>query len=226
MNSEQSGRHIFVPLLYRLDRTQVGRARAQHEEMYAALGKCLTQSEQVDIALDVQPEVVTLYHATIHAALSRRSTLVCAMMRFLPMDHFSDPGAPDSDWSKEAARMQDVFSSAVVTISATSATDWRQGFCGSTPTLSRRRELSEHGESSIQQHHSRPDLRGAAATEDFRPLEDNDFKRKVNTSPLNQRAWVLQERVLSRRLIHFTEDSTYWECGERVRCDDFRELRW
>lgn len=36
----------------------------------------------------------------------------------------TNPTAPESDWSKEAARMQDVFSSVSLTISTTSAKNW------------------------------------------------------------------------------------------------------
>ena len=51
-----------------------------------------------------------------------------------------------------------------------------------------------------------------------------DFEQDVNQGPLNQRAWVLQERVLSRRTIHFTSNHVYWECGQFVRCDNFVKL--
>jgi hypothetical protein len=133
---------------------------------------------------------------------------------------------PDSDWSKESSRMQRVFSSALLTISATSASNWEQGFCSSMLGLSQPQELFEHVRLGIRRLGSRLSLHRAAATENFKLLLDNDFKRRVDSGPLNQRAWVFQERVLSRRLIHFSSDSIYWECGEHVRCDDFRELRW
>ena len=42
---------------------------------------------------------------------------------------------------------------------------------------------------------------------------------------LNKRGWVLQERVLSRRIIHFTKKHTYWECGEGVRCENFTRMQ-
>jgi hypothetical protein len=35
---------------------------------------------------------------------------------------------------------------------------------------------------------------------------------EIRTSPLNMRAWVLQERVLSKRIIHFTVAGVRWEC--------------
>jgi hypothetical protein len=134
---------------------------------------------------------------------------------------------PGSDWSKESVRMQDVFSSALLTISAISASHWQQGFCGSISGRSRPQELSEHVEPDIRQSNPMLDLDHEAATKNFTPLYGvNDFKQNVDDGPLNQRAWVLQERVLSRRLIHFAGNKTYWECGEHVRCDDFRELRW
>ena len=129
---------------------------------------------------------------------------------------------PDSDWSKESSRMQGVFSSALLTISATSASNWEQGFCSSMLELSQLQELFGHVRLGIRRLGSRLSSR---RTGNFKPLLDNDFKRRVDFGPLNQRAWVLQERVLSRRLIHFSSDGIYWECGEHVRCDDFRELR-
>jgi hypothetical protein len=37
----------------------------------------------------------------------------------------------------------------------------------------------------------------------------------IENAPLNTRAWVLQERVLSRRIVHFKSDMVYMECDER-----------
>ncbi|KAK1508887.1 hypothetical protein CABS01_08117, partial [Colletotrichum abscissum] len=40
-------------------------------------------------------------------------------------------------------------------------------------------------------------------------------------TPRQLRGWVLQERALSRRTLHFTSSQTYWECGEGIRCETF-----
>ncbi|KAK5676825.1 hypothetical protein LTS10_010589 [Elasticomyces elasticus] len=36
----------------------------------------------------------------------------------------------------------------------------------------------------------------------------------LDYSPLNRRGWVFQERLLSRRVIHFAASEVYWECQE------------
>jgi hypothetical protein len=49
----------------------------------------------------------------------------------------------------------------------------------------------------------------------------DDFPRDVEESILNSRGWVLQERALSRRILHFSDTQTYWEWGVRVHCETF-----
>jgi hypothetical protein len=39
-----------------------------------------------------------------------------------------------------------------------------------------------------------------------------DSERGVGQAPLNTRGWVMQERLLSRRILHFGSDMIYWEC--------------
>ncbi|KAF1957936.1 HET-domain-containing protein [Byssothecium circinans] len=47
----------------------------------------------------------------------------------------------------------------------------------------------------------------------------------VDQGELNSRGWVLQERALSRRTIYFTENQSYWECGEGVRCETLTKMK-
>ncbi|WZH49468.1 hypothetical protein QYS62_010669 [Fusarium acuminatum] len=39
-----------------------------------------------------------------------------------------------------------------------------------------------------------------------------EWRVHVSDAPINQRAWVLQERCLSRRLLYLGNDQLYWEC--------------
>jgi hypothetical protein len=40
-------------------------------------------------------------------------------------------------------------------------------------------------------------------------------------APLNNRAWVVQERFLAPRILHFGENQLYWECNQKDSCETF-----
>ena len=41
------------------------------------------------------------------------------------------------------------------------------------------------------------------------------------TAPLNGRAWVVQERLLSPRVLHYGKDQLLWECHELDACETY-----
>ncbi|KAH9222010.1 hypothetical protein DL95DRAFT_381310, partial [Leptodontidium sp. 2 PMI_412] len=53
----------------------------------------------------------------------------------------------------------------------------------------------------------------------------DDFNNDVEKAELNTRAWVMQERVLSGRTIHFSANQTYFECGDGVRCENLTMMK-
>lgn len=113
----------------------------------------------------------------------------------------------EEDWEVESAKMQEVFSSAYCTIAASSARSSLDGFLGDRTPRSCATIHTSQG----------PVLYLAEAIDDFRG--------HVEQSVLNSRGWVLQERALSRRTIHFTSTQTYWECGHGIYCETLAQLR-
>ncbi|KAM5359226.1 hypothetical protein ACJZ2D_014653 [Fusarium nematophilum] len=109
---------------------------------------------------------------------------------------------PDGDWNSEARSMEDVFACAYCTIAASSARGWGDGFL--------KPNMDSYGIG----------MQGIPST----PNCACDFHKDVDAGALMKRAWVLQERVLSRRIIHFAATHTYWECGKGVRCEQFTKL--
>ncbi|KAN0070806.1 HET domain containing protein [Elaphomyces granulatus] len=112
------------------------------------------------------------------------------------------------DWKREAERMEHVFASAYCTIAASSASNWRDGFL--------ERNLSP-------QYFQ---IQSSSCRQVYVCGNMHDYSKDMDESPLNKRAWVLQERVLSRRTIHFSAKQTYWECAGGVLCENFIGLHW
>ncbi|KAH7061846.1 heterokaryon incompatibility protein-domain-containing protein [Paraphoma chrysanthemicola] len=111
------------------------------------------------------------------------------------------------DWEHEAKRMEGVYASAYCTIAATSAVDSNAGFL-------------ERNDSNKYVH-----VEDTSGRRFYVSTDIDDFDNDVENARLNKRAWVMQERVLSRRTIHFTANQVYFECGEGVSCENFTTLK-
>ena len=127
-------------------------------------------------------------------------------LRYLWIDALCIVQGDGGDWYGESANMKNVFSSAYCTFAVDSAKGWKDGFFEreSPPKYS-------------------PGFRGGERV--YLCDTEHDFEGHVINSALNQRAWVLQERILSPRILHFTKQHTYFACGKNVRCENFTLLK-
>ena len=48
-----------------------------------------------------------------------------------------------------------------------------------------------------------------------------DYWRQMYQAPLSSRAWCLQERLLSPRVLHYMSDQLFWECSRLDACEAF-----
>jgi len=127
--------------------------------------------------------------------------------QFLWIDSLCIVQGDAKEWEKESQLMERVFSYAYCTLAASSATDSTKGFLGPRPAA-KFVEIPNNTDSR------------------FYACEAIDnFQRDVEEAALNQRAWVLQERALARRTIHFTATQTYFECGCGVRCETLTRMQ-
>jgi len=104
--------------------------------------------------------------------------------------------------------MEGVYASAYCTIAATSAVDSNAGF------------LKRNATANSEYVHAQD----ALGCQFYVCTDLDDFDNDVEKAQLNKRAWVLQERVLSRRTIHFSANQTYWECGEGIYSENLTKL--
>lgn len=108
------------------------------------------------------------------------------------------------DWEREAMSMSEIYTQSVITIAASSSPNG-DGGCFfprlNGPTAQLLWTVSN----------GFPPEKVS-----FRSHQLARYSALVDDAPLNKRAWVLQERSLSRRIVHFTTDRLYWECQEAI----------
>ncbi|KAK4233304.1 heterokaryon incompatibility protein-domain-containing protein [Achaetomium macrosporum] len=110
------------------------------------------------------------------------------------------------DWEYECTQMADVYRHGYCNIATLEAADSRAGcFYARDPTLLRPVvvEAKWHDRSRAVWVH--------------RPYTDMfELSWEIDNSPVHLRAWVLQERLLSCRVLHFGQKMVYWECKEML----------
>jgi hypothetical protein len=150
-------------------------------------------------------------------------------VRYLWVDSLCIVQDDPDDWIKEATTMGDIYQRAYFTIAASAAADGDEGCF-----IDRRTDDEEFMK---QNHHVRLPCRAfgqhlgyinVALPPMFKPPAHRSlhlwsrtrdvesivsvFIQELNESHWNHRAWVLQERFLSRRIIHYGRNQIYWEC--------------
>ena len=108
------------------------------------------------------------------------------------------------DWIREAKEMQRVYYNSFLNIAATAAEDGRRGCF--FDRLSRFMEPLAIS-LTIEQ--------GSEPETLFPFIEDPPLECGLARQPLIRRCWVMQERILAPRVLHFTDEQLIWECNER-----------
>jgi hypothetical protein len=113
------------------------------------------------------------------------------------------------DWRAEASTMQDVYQSSSLNISALGAADDDSGCfferdpARVTPTIVQLQRSAD------------------SAPEPFRFQLEKAWAWRLSLSrePILERAWVVQERLLPPRVVHFGRLQVFWECREQNACE-------
>jgi hypothetical protein len=103
------------------------------------------------------------------------------------------------DWKEHAISMRKIYANGVLNISADQAFSAEGGFL-----------------------HSRDPRKIQSITTAYSTLPNSVYqivdleltRAYLAESPIAERAWVLQERVLSSRVLHFTSRQLFWECNQ------------
>ncbi len=109
------------------------------------------------------------------------------------------------DWKHESGEMADIYAGGKITISASMAASDLDGFTSPTPAQHLSRTLKYRSEDG--------------STQTIRMRKTLTHGVGPAPLPLLSRGWVLQERLLSPRVVHFTPDELIWECTEKTTCE-------
>ena len=115
-----------------------------------------------------------------------------------------------ADWKLEAPKMDKVYSHAALNIAATGASDSSKGLF-----FPRRAEVMDLPEIRLDwSFRVKSSIRYSILDRDY-------WKRLVMDEPLIRRAWVVQERLLAPRVLHFGSRQLFWECSGCDASEDY-----
>lgn len=131
-------------------------------------------------------------------------------IRYLWIDSLCIIQDSPEDWTQESVLMHDVYANSSCNIAA-SASEGPEG------GLFRDRKLED-----IEPGYINVDLPSLGNTK-FE-IWDQFYMNRLTHGPLTDRGWVFQERILSPRILHFSQHQIAWECFQMSKCETWP--RW
>jgi hypothetical protein len=136
-------------------------------------------------------------------------------IRYLWIDSLCIIQDSQADWMREAAMMSAVYANGACSLAATGFMDGAMGlFAPRQPSL-----LQPIWVDISDDIYFDEDL--AFHRGQYLLVEADCWKEDIEDAPLNQRGWVMQERLLSPRSLHFGTRQLFWECYEMEACEVF-----
>jgi hypothetical protein len=115
------------------------------------------------------------------------------------------------DWRYESSQMCDVYNNSYCNIAATHSTNSAGGL------------FVDRDPSSISCLLIKPEWTGMENRQFMAVLSavNSIWYSKVEVAPLNQRGWVVQERILAPRTLHFAYNQIMWQCPDMAASETF-----
>ncbi|KAG7041830.1 HET-domain-containing protein [Colletotrichum scovillei] len=145
-------------------------------------------------------------------------------LRYLWIDSLCIIQDSVDDWRKESITMAEVYRNGVINIAATAASGGNDGlYFEPHPIHSRHLRISfaQPIDSTPPEETTNGERSNVVETGDYFLLNSKIWQRGVEEAPLNTRGWVLQERLFSPRVVHFSRHQLFWQCGMDYRIGQF-----
>lgn len=125
--------------------------------------------------------------------------------RYIWIDSLCILQGSTDDWRRESPLMNMVYTNAVLTLAASDSVDAYGG-------LFRERDPALRMPHKIEIPYIDEETGKLTHRQAYILTAKEIWNQQVEQAPLNSRAWVLQERVLSPRTLYFGRDHLFWEC--------------
>ncbi|KAF4440813.1 HET-domain-containing [Fusarium acutatum] len=194
-------------------------------ESYATLSHCWGDLKVVQLNKDTMP---TLFHEISTATLPTTFAHAVEVVRFLGLrylwiDSLCILQDSTQDWETESSKMGSIYRHAYINIAASSAKDSSGGLFFDRDASNSKSQIRQAIPVTLGS--AKDNVNSTGMQPGKYHLVDQHLWGSGMANPLNARAWVMQERLLSPRILHFTQDKIYWECLEEKSCEGLSTLR-
>ncbi|KAE9966282.1 hypothetical protein BLS_007115 [Venturia inaequalis] len=138
-------------------------------------------------------------------------------LRFLWIDALCIVQDDRLDWQRESAKMGAIYSMSYLTIAVDSGIDCNSGAFNK---LSTTQELAFENSPFVLTSTTSDGKKSKLYLWDPSRGARRPTPPEIDGSPLAERGWVCQERILSPRILHYTKSQLFWECREVLLAED------
>lgn len=194
----------------------------RRENSYAALSHCWGTAKPIKTTKENIARHKSGIPLTSLPKTFRDAVEICRRLRidYLWIDSLCIVQDSEEDWEEEAGQMASIYACAELTIAAHSAVD-SAGGC-----FVLRAEAGPHVSTRVE-YNTTDSKTGAIYIRGEPPGAPNGDHlstnlpqlREAGPSRLSTRGWVFQERLLSRRTLHYTPHELVFECRQGFQCE-------
>ncbi|KAF4626407.1 hypothetical protein G7Y89_g11750 [Cudoniella acicularis] len=186
-------------------------APTSNKHPYMTLSHCWGTAKFLKLTADTFQQLLDGIHLNVLPQSFQDAVMIAQTLgvRYLWIDSLCILQDSLEDWQQEASTMGDVYKGALCNIAASGSNDSSGGcFHTRNPRLVEPCILTtEFSDIPNGEHHIR--------------LEDYLQAGLHNDQTIFTRGWIVQERVLPPRVVHFGRNQVFWECKTSNLCETY-----